>query len=269
MRRLQRQTKTGETLANVRKSGEFAAAVPTFLSFIETEEFVDGRPRFEFNHPSIAKATQPDHDKQCTCLPSLDRHAIEHRRSPVPHAHVPHFSLDKPSPSSTRYPRETIPDSLAPPKPPVTTESNVVPMLPIDTIHPASAALATDAIIDDLPDDHYAFINDLLQSLSTDMNDPPSDELLLEIESSLAQRIYDCVVEQEDDDDDGNEIETKSHSTTTGPSSALSVQAPALNHPVPPSPLSTNVQESAGHREKCTRTAVSLSSAMIDHLRLA
>ena len=130
-------------------------------------------------------------------------------------------------------------------------------MPPIDSIHPVSEALATDAIVDDLPDDHYAFIDDLLHSLSTDMNDPPSDELLLEIEGSLAQRIYDCVVEQDADDvDDENEIETKSHSTTTGASSALSAQAPPLNHPVPPSPISTDVQEPTGHREKCRSTAI-------------
>jgi hypothetical protein len=87
------------------------------------------------------------------------------------------------------------------------------------------------------------------------MNDKPSVDILLEIEESLAQRIYDCIVEHDDD----NENDTKSYSTTTNDSSALSAPPPVPvnniisneSNDLPPSPISTTTRESIDNREKC------------------
>jgi hypothetical protein len=87
--------------------------------------------------------------------------------------------------------------------------------------------------------------------MSIEMNDKASVDILLEIEESLAQRIYDCIVEHDDEND------TQSYSTTTNDSSALSA-APPLNNIVshqsndlPPSPISTTTREPINNREKC------------------
>jgi hypothetical protein len=89
--------------------------------------------------------------------------------------------------------------------------------------------------------------------MSIEMNDKASVDILLEIEESLAQRIYDCIVEH----DDQHEHDTQSYSTTTNDSSALSA-APPLNNIVshesndlPPSPISTTTREPINNREKC------------------
>ena len=89
-----------------------------------------------------------------------------------------------------------------------------------------------------------------------EMSDNIDVDILLEIEESLAQRIYDCIVEQ----DDEFEYDTKSYSTTTNDSSALSAPPPPpsssqqlksnnlVSHEsndMPPSPICTIA------REKC------------------
>lgn len=77
-------------------------------------------------------------------------------------------------------------------------------------------------------------------------------DILLEIEGSLAQRIYDCVVEREDD----NEQDTNSFSTTTADSSAASVPVAPMNKSIdlPSSPMKTTVKEPIVNREKCKTT---------------
>jgi hypothetical protein len=107
-----------------------------------------------------------------------------------------------------------------------------------------------------LSNEHYPLINDFLQEISIEMNDKLSIDILLEIEESLAQRIYDCIVEQ----DDENENDTKSYSTTTNDSSALSVPPPPIpvnniisneSNDLPPSPISTTTREAIDNHEKC------------------
>jgi hypothetical protein len=89
--------------------------------------------------------------------------------------------------------------------------------------------------------------------MSFEMSDKTSVDILLEIEGSLAQRIYDCVIEQDDD----IENDTKSYSTTTADSSALSAPPPLNNitthepNDLPPSPISTTTKEPIDNREKC------------------
>jgi len=97
-------------------------------------------------------------------------------------------------------------------------------------------------------------MNDFLQEISIEMTDKASVDILLEIEESLAQRIYDCIVEQ----DDENENDTKSYSTTTNDSSALLAPAPPINNIIsnesndlPPSPISTTTREAIDNQEKC------------------
>lgn len=92
------------------------------------------------------------------------------------------------------------------------------------------------------------------------MNDKPSVDLLLEIEESLAQRIYDCIIEQ-DDDENGND--TISYSTATNDSSAISAAPPPppplpLNNSnsiesnnLPPSPIKATAKDLVDSREKC------------------
>jgi len=127
---------------------------------------------------------------------------------------------------------------------------------PSITINTESETLILDPPIINLSNEHYPFINDFLQEISIEMNDKLSIDILLEIEESLAQRIYDCIVEQ----DDENENDTKSYSTTTNDSSALSAAPPLItvnniisneSNDLPPSPISTTTREAIDNQEKC------------------
>ncbi len=125
---------------------------------------------------------------------------------------------------------------------------------PTTTINSESETLILDPPTITLSNEYYPIINDFLQELSVELNDKPSVDILLEIEESLAQRIYDCIVEQDDD----HENDTKSYSTTTNDSLALSVPpAPENNinsnepNNLPPSPISTTAREPFDNREKC------------------
>jgi hypothetical protein len=125
---------------------------------------------------------------------------------------------------------------------------------PSTTINPESELLRLDPPIENLSNEYWPLINDLLQEISIEMNDKPSADILLEIEESLAQRIYDCIVEH----DDENENDTKSYSTTTNDSPALSTVPPPLNNIVlhvpndlPSSPINTTAREPIDNREKC------------------
>jgi hypothetical protein len=108
----------------------------------------------------------------------------------------------------------------------------------------------------DLSNEYYPIINDFLQEISIEMNDRPSVDMLLEIEESLAQRIYDCIIEHDHNDDDNDDIEhdTISYSTTTNDSS---VPAPINNtnsvesNDLPPSPITTTTKDPTDNREKC------------------
>lgn len=160
--------------------------------------------------------------------------------------------------------------------PPTTTESisnltypieqNPLPSPSIDPstiLHSESETLILDPPIINLSNEYYPLVNDFLQDLSIEMNDKISVDIILEIEESLAQRIYDCIVEQ----DDENENDTKSYSTITNDSSALSAPppppppAPIVNNnnniisnesnDLPPSPISTTTREIVDHQEKC------------------
>ena len=86
------------------------------------------------------------------------------------------------------------------------------------------------------------------------MNDKPNLDMLLEIEESLAQRIYDCIVEHNDE----NENDAKSYSAAINDSSPLSPTQLPLNNIVshesddmPSSSISTNKGSSIDNREKC------------------
>jgi hypothetical protein len=85
------------------------------------------------------------------------------------------------------------------------------------------------------------------------MSDKPSVDILSEIEETLVQRIYDCIIEHNDDDDD-TEQDTISYSTTTND---LSVPAPTNNtnsvesNVLPPSPINTTTKDPIDNREKC------------------
>jgi hypothetical protein len=106
-------------------------------------------------------------------------------------------------------------------------------------------------------------MNDFLQEISIEMTDKASVDILLEIEESLAQRIYDCIVEQ----DDEYENDTKSYSTTTNDSSVLSVPPPppSINNIIsnesndlPPSPTCTTTREIIDNQEKCNMKIILL-----------
>ena len=130
---------------------------------------------------------------------------------------------------------------------------------PSTTINTETESLVIDPPTINLSDEYWPLINDLLQEISIEMNDKLNVDILLEIEESLAQRIYNCIVEQ--DDEIENENDTKSYSTTTNDSSALSTVAPPpppLNNIIshesndlPVSPINTTVREPIDNREKC------------------
>ena len=91
-----------------------------------------------------------------------------------------------------------------------------------------------------------------------EMNAKPSVDMLLEIEESLAQRIYDCIIEQTDEDQ--MEHDTISYSTTTNDSSAISAPPPPLpmnknisleSNDLPPSPINPAAKVPMDNREKC------------------
>jgi hypothetical protein len=141
--------------------------------------------------------------------------------------------------------------------------------LPSPSIEPSiilnteSETLILDPPIINLPNEYYPLMNDFLQEISIEMNDKTSVDIFLEIEESLAQRIYDCIVEQDDD----YENDTKSYSTTTNDSSALSVpppQPPVNNiisnesNDLPPSPICTTTREVINNQEKCNMKIILL-----------
>ena len=140
--------------------------------------------------------------------------------------------------STSTYPVEEIP--RPPPPAPVSA--------PVD----ATASLLIEPVPRSLSNDQYSFLNHFLQELSLELTDEPSADILLEIEGSLAQRIYDCVVEREDD----NEQDTNSFSTTTADSSTASVPVAPVNKSIdlPSSPIKTTVKEPTVNREKCKLT---------------
>jgi predicted AAA+ superfamily ATPase len=67
-----------------------------------------------------------------------------------------------------------------------------------------------------LSNEYLMLIDSLVEELSFELTDKPSIDMLLEIEGSLAQRIYDCVVEQTDQT-------THSYSRTTADESSVSL----------------------------------------------
>ena len=93
-----------------------------------------------------------------------------------------------------------------------------------------------DVTIPNLSDDQYALVNEFLDELSIELAERPSIDILIEIEGSLAQRIYECVVENEED----NEQEVDSYTTTTLESSIRSVPINKMDEsvvsPVKPTP---------------------------------
>lgn len=128
-------------------------------------------------------------------------------------------------------------------------------------INPESETLILDTPLPNLSNEYYPIINNFLQELSMEMNAKPSVDMLLEIEESLAQRIYDCIIEQTDEDQ--MEHDTISYSTTTNDSSALSAPPPPPpplpvnktnsleSNDLPPSPINPVAKDSMDHREKC------------------
>jgi hypothetical protein len=141
-------------------------------------------------------------------------------------------------------------------------EQNPLPspsIVPSTTINTETELLVIDPPTINLSNEYWPLINDLLQEISIEMNDKPNVDILFEIEESLAQRIYDCIVEQ--DDEIENENDTKSYSTTTNDSSALSAvppPPPPLNNIIshesndlPASPINTTAREPIDNREKC------------------
>ncbi len=127
---------------------------------------------------------------------------------------------------------------------------------PSSILNTESETFILDPPIINLSNEYYPIINDFLQEISIEMNDKPSVDILLEIEESLAQRIYDCIVEHDHDDND-NEHDTISYSTTTNDSSALSAPPPMNNinsvesNDLPPSPINTATKDPTNNREKC------------------
>lgn len=112
-----------------------------------------------------------------------------------------------------------------------------------------------DPPITNLPDEYYPLINEHLQELSIEMSDKIHADILLEIQESLAQRIYDCIIEQ----DDESENDIQSYSTATNDSSILSVvpqtqsnnMTYAESNDIPPSPVSTIAAKPVDYRDKC------------------
>ncbi|CAF4385487.1 unnamed protein product, partial [Adineta steineri] len=105
------------------------------------------------------------------------------------------------------------------------------------------------------------------------MNDKPNVDMLLEIEESLAQRIYDCIVEQ---DDDEHENDTQSYSTPTNNSSILSVPQPPppLNNRIsqesnilPPSPISTTTKDREKYFQPIREPPISSFNNLLDRNR--
>lgn len=120
---------------------------------------------------------------------------------------------------------------LRTPTPPVPMEEETLPQLS-STIQIEPTTFFIDSNPPELSDEHYAILNDLLNEFSIELTDKFSVDILFELEGSLAQRIYNFVVENDEETDE----ETNSFSTTTAESSTSVV-------PIAKSP--TN------HREKC------------------
>ncbi|CAF0788572.1 unnamed protein product [Rotaria sordida] len=274
MKRFQRQHKNRDTIINVQKR--------------------DGRPRFEFHEPSTTKQIRTNQENHCTCLALSDHNREEHHHhhhhhhsSPTKSLQVPRLSLNELFHSSSQHRRQSTqtvivpPPSSSSPKPirsplpmlPPTIdkstrsesisnliypiEQNSLPSPSIELTSTINTETDTTLLLDpptiNLSDEYWPIINDLLQEISIEMSDKSSVDIHLEIEESLAQRIYECIVEQ----DDENENDTKSYSTTTNDSSALSTAQPPLNNVIshesndlPSSPISTTTRDPINNREK-------------------
>ncbi|CAF0834916.1 unnamed protein product [Adineta ricciae] len=230
MKRFQRQHKTGETTTNVQKR--------------------DGRLLFEF--PESITSNRIDHSQICTCRAVSDKRPGHHHdhNCPLKRTQLPRLSLNElfhtssdqrrvPSPTKLMLPSTTTDSprqiSISNRMNPFESTSSVEPLMITNNTESESFPFDNPPI--SISDEQWPLISDLLQELSTEMTDKPNVDILLEIEESLAQRIYDCIVEQEDND---NENDTQSYSTLTNDSSALSAPAP-VNNPnnLPSSPINT------------------------------
>jgi hypothetical protein len=136
-------------------------------------------------------------------------------------------------------PPPAAPFRIRTPTPPVPMEEETSPQLS-STIQIEPTTFFIDPNPPELSDEHYAILNDLLNEFSIELTDKLSVDILFELEGSLAQRIYNCVVENDEENDE----ETNSFSTTTAESSASVV-------PIAKSP--------PNHREKCKTKRFDLS----------
>ena len=240
---------------------------------------LDGRPRFEFHEPNVTTSIRTDQEPQCTCTALVNEvhgnNYQHHHHCPAKPSQVPRLSLNNMFQSTSHSQRQSKP-VIYPPLPmlpPTITDSfrqNSLPSPSIEqpppppptttTSHIESETLVLDPPITNLSNEYYPLINDFLQELSIEMTVKPSVDILLEIEESLAQRIYDCIVEQ----DDENETETdgQSHSTVTNDSSvAPAVPISANNitsNELPPSPISTTIDEPMDNQEKCNQKSMNI-----------
>ncbi|UJR30492.1 hypothetical protein I4U23_018024 [Adineta vaga] len=242
MKRFQRQHKTGETITNVQKR--------------------DGRLLFEFPESSTTNQTRTDHGTHCTCLASSDGkpgHHHHHHNCPLKPTTLPRLSLNELFHSSSDHPgiqslttndslqQESISNKIYP----IESSSLMEPTTTIDNNE--SEMILFDNPTINISNEHWPLINDFLQEISIEMTDKPSVDILLEIEESLAQRIYDCIVEREDDE---TENDIQSYSTLTNDSSAVSAPAPTNNlnshesTDLPPSPINTNTHKAIDNRDK-------------------
>ncbi|CAF3308624.1 unnamed protein product [Rotaria socialis] len=263
MKRFQRQHKSRDTVTNVQKR--------------------DARPRFEFHDiSSTTKQTRNDQKTNCTCVTLSDVNGPNdhrlHHSSPIKRMSVPRLSLNERFHSSSQHRRQpTIIPSSSPSKPlqasvpmlPPITDKPIEPKSVPNLLHPIEQNLSSSPSIEpvtpintetdtlflldsptaNLPNEYWPMINDYLEELSVEMSDNIDDDILVEIEESLAQRIYDCIIEQ----DDEFEYDTKSYSTTTNDSSALSAppsQQPKSNNfvshesnNIPASPICTTARK--------------------------
>lgn len=245
---------------------------------------------------AATKQTRIDQPIRCTCLVSSDRNRGDdyqhHPHCPAKSAQVPRLSFHELSHTASQYRRPAIPGAitLPPPSSPPKTSRSPLPMLPPSAnpsmreshypstetishftypiesnptpspsiVNPESETFILDIPLTNLSNEYYPMINDFLHEMSMEMNDKPSVDILLEIEESLAQRIYDCIIEQNDEDEIATD--TISYSTATNDSLAISAPHPPLptnktnsieSNDLPPSPIHATTKDSTNDREKC------------------
>ncbi|CAF3486635.1 unnamed protein product [Adineta steineri] len=277
MKRFQRQHKNGETITNVQKHD-------------------GGRARFEFHDPpSTIKPVRTDQDTRCTCLISSNRHGGDCHHSLNKTSQVPRLSLNELFHATSQHRQKPVQESIAPPispksiLPPTIDESirqgesvtNFTYPVEQNRLSSPSITINTESeiILHDNPsinisNEYWPLINDFLHEISIEMNDKPNVDMLLEIEESLAQRIYDCIVEQ---DDDEHENDTQSYSTPTNNSSILSVPQPPpppLNNRIsqesnilPPSPISTTTKDREKYFQPIREPPISSFNNLLDRNR--